>query len=493
MSPSKSEDTRDLFENAPCGYALLDMDGSIRQVNAAFLKLSGWSAETALQKKFQNLLSSAGSIFWENQIVPVLLLQGFCKEIAFDLLRGPGDRVPVFASMSLRYGSDGQPSRIRLILLEAKERRLYERDLLRSRVAAEQMAEVVLHSSDAIITLTPEGEIQSCNHGFERMLGYASQEVIGQRLSPLIFGPGEHDWLAEAGATLRRGKVVTMETKVLHGDGHCFDASVTLTPHMEAPGVLAAFSAIVRDESVRKLAERALIQSEKLAAVGRMATSIAHEINNPLASVTNLVYLARQSAVNADARRYLETAEMELRRVSILTSQTLRFHKQLTDPNPVACTTLFSGALSAYEGRIRNANIALELRKRAEKPVVCFESDIRQVISHLLTNAIDAMPTGGRLLIRSREATDWRTGRKGIVLTVADTGTGMPKEVQARMSEAFFTTKGFGGTGLGLWISAEIVERHTGRMRIRSSQRPGHTGTVAAIFLPFDTAPSVRM
>jgi signal transduction histidine kinase len=140
--------------------------------------------------------------------------------------------------------------------------------------------------------------------------------------------------------------------------------------------------------------------------------------------------------------------------------------------------------LSIYEGRFKNSNIQVQKRKRAEKPVVCFEADIRQVLSNLVANAIDAMPGGGRLLVRSREATDWMTGRPGFVLTVADTGSGIDAQTQARIFEAFFSTKGFGGTGLGLWISAEIVERHQGRLRVRSSQREGHRGTVVALFLP---------
>jgi signal transduction histidine kinase len=121
--------------------------------------------------------------------------------------------------------------------------------------------------------------------------------------------------------------------------------------------------------------------------------------------------------------------------------------------------------------------------------VLCFEGEIRQVISNLLINAVDAMhPGGGRLLLRSREGRDHATGRAGLILTIADTGTGMSRETLGRIFEPFYTTKGLGGTGLGLWISKEILERHKGRLRVRSSQAPGRTGTVFALFLPFDAA-----
>ncbi len=241
-----------------------------------------------------------------------------------------------------------------------------------------------------------------------------------------------------------------------------------------------------RDITEAKKTTAALLQSEKLAAVGRLASSIAHEINNPLEAVTNLIYLANITAENPDTRSYLDLAALELRRISLIANQTLRFHKQATKPQAVGCDDLFSSVLSIYEGRLRNAGITLAKRKRAHQPVVCLEGEIRQVLSNFVGNAIDAMPTGGRLYVRSRDATDWRTGRKGIVLTVADTGVGIPPLVLTRIFEAFFTTKGIAGTGLGLWISCEIVARHQGRIRVRSSQAAGRHGTVLALFLPYD-------
>ena len=235
-------------------------------------------------------------------------------------------------------------------------------------------------------------------------------------------------------------------------------------------------------------AAKALIQSEKLAAVGRLASSMAHEINNPLEAVTNLLYLSRQNASgDSELEGWLEQAEQELRRVSVIANQTLRFHKQASKPQAITCLSLFSTTLTIYESRIRNAGITVEKRKRANEPVECFEGDIRQVLSNVVSNAIDAMSGGGgRLIVRSREGTDWQTGRRGLILTLADTGTGMSEETQCRMFEAFFTTKGIGGSGLGLWISADIMARHEGKITIRSSQRAGHTGTVVCLFIPFE-------
>ena len=242
-----------------------------------------------------------------------------------------------------------------------------------------------------------------------------------------------------------------------------------------------------RNVTERKQTTAALLQSEKLAAVGRLAASIAHEINNPLESVTNLLYLAKADAQPGPMYDYLETAERELRRVSVISNQTLRFNKQSTSPTHVSCLDLFSEALAVYHGRIVNARIEVEKRKRAGRPVECFEGEIRQVLSNFLSNAIDAMsPDGGRLLLRSREATRWKTGQKGLVLTVADTGAGISPGQQKKIFDAFYTTKGIGGTGLGLWISKEIADRHHGAISFRSSQLKGRSGTVFSLFLPFE-------
>jgi two-component system NtrC family sensor kinase len=233
-------------------------------------------------------------------------------------------------------------------------------------------------------------------------------------------------------------------------------------------------------------AAKALMQSEKLAAVGRLASSMAHEINNPLEAITNLLYLARLRSTEADVVGWLDQADQELRRVSVIANQTLRFHKQASKPQAITCLSLFSTTLSVYESRIKNAGITLEKRKRANEPIECFEGDIRQVLGNIVSNAIDAMPNGGRLIVRSREATNWRTGRRGLVLTVADSGTGMSRDTQCRMFEAFFSTKGIGGSGLGLWISADIMHRHGGTITIRSSQESAQTGTVVSLFIPFE-------
>lgn len=262
--------------------------------------------------------------------------------------------------------------------------------------------------------------------------------------------------------------------------------TVNYFPVYGSDGTIAGITTASLDITKQKKAEHALIRSEKLAVVGRLAASIAHEINNPLEAVTNLQYLAEGSQSIDEAREYLRLAGIELRRVAAITSQTLRFHKQGTQPQDVLTEDLLSSVLTVFQGKIANLKVQIFERYRAHRPVCCFEGEIRQVLSNLLNNALDAIGgSKGKLFLRTSLSTRSGDGERGVVITVADTGGGMANDTLAKLFEAFFTTKGTIGTGLGLWISKEIVDRHRGTLRVRSSQVPGASGTIFRLFLPF--------
>lgn len=373
---------------------------------------------------------------------------------------------------------------------------LFFRDVTQQRREAEALREsearysaIYSTSLEYIGLLTPEGTILDCNRASLAFSGNTREEVVGMNFaeSPWFTNtPGAPELLRQSIGRAAAGEFVRYEAPLIRPSGETITFDFSLAPVRNANGEVVFLVPEGRDINELKRAEAALLRSEKLAAVGRLASSIAHEINNPLESVVNLIYLARQHAKLPEVQQYLDTADQEIRRVSIIANQTLRFHKQPSNPQAISCRALYSTVLSIYEGRLKNSNIAVEMRLETEQPVVCFEGDIRQVLNNLVSNAIDAMPSGGRLLVRGREGTNWSTGRKGKVLTVADTGDGMSPQVLINIFDAFFTTKGIGGTGLGLWVSQEIVKRHNGALRVRSSQRTGRSGTVFALFLPFD-------
>jgi PAS domain S-box-containing protein len=316
--------------------------------------------------------------------------------------------------------------------------------------------------------------------------GLKPEQVVGRTLTEMAPIEGLKELFDQV---LENKPVVNypLEGELATSPGEHRHWTVSYFPVIAADGTVQGITAASLDVTAQKKTERALMQSEKLAAVGRLAASIAHEINNPLEAVTNLLYLAGSSREPEQTKEYIQMAERELRRVSVIANQTLRFHKQSTSPQEVTAGQLFESILSLFQSRIVNFRIQLERRDRAGHAVRCFEGEIRQVLSNLIGNAIDAMQRhSGRLLLRSRLGTDWATGRRGLFMTVADTGEGIPQSHQHRIFEPFYTTKGMHGTGLGLWVSADIIRRHGGLLKFRSSQKQDRSGTAFTIFLPFD-------
>ena len=252
-------------------------------------------------------------------------------------------------------------------------------------------------------------------------------------------------------------------------------------PVLNPSGVVEAVAGTSRDVSERKSAEEALRKTEKLAVAGRLAASISHEINNPLEAVTNLVYLIRITADDDQVLAYARSAEEELARVSHVVTHTLRFHRQSTGPVPERLSSLLDSAAAVYQGRFNQASISLERDYRDTTPVRCLPSEVRQLFANLIGNAFDATRVGGKIVLRARDASNWQTGERGVRVTVADTGHGMDAATKARLFEPFFSTKGINGTGLGLWISKDIVQRHSAEMHIKSQVGKG---SVFSIWFP---------
>jgi signal transduction histidine kinase len=243
--------------------------------------------------------------------------------------------------------------------------------------------------------------------------------------------------------------------------------------------------AVNTDVTQARLQDEALRKSEKLAAVGQLASAIAHEINNPLEAITNLLYLMRKSDSMEEVQEYARIAQDELTRVTDITLQTLRFHRQQSKPTETDMVDLLSTVMALYTGRLLVRDVSIEMKLINSSKVWCLEGEIRQVVNNLVRNALDAMSGGGRLLIRLHPQTNWKSGRKGARVTVADTGEGINPEIEAHLFEPFQTTKELTGTGLGLWVSKGIVEKHGGCIWTRTRRGAMH-GTIFAVWLPVD-------
>ena len=330
------------------------------------------------------------------------------------------------------------------------------------------------------------------------ILGLAKEDILGRSLNEICPPdklPGLLELMREvAGGRHIRDYLIEGELAARPGERRAWN--VNYSPVYNEDGSIRAISTASIEVTNQKKAEIALIQSEKLAAVGRLASSISHEINNPLEAITNLLYLLGHDPLLAEPLKlYVHMAQSELSRVSQIATQTLRFHRQAVAATLVTPRDLVGAVVRLYAGRLANSGIRVDERYSTDSHILCFENDIRQVLNNLIANAIDAMRTGGRLLIRAHAGTDHAVpdGRAGIRITIADTGHGMSPATLARVFEPFFTTKDLQGTGLGLWISKGIVERHQGRLSVRSSEDERRHGTLFTLFLPCQETPQPEL
>jgi signal transduction histidine kinase len=244
---------------------------------------------------------------------------------------------------------------------------------------------------------------------------------------------------------------------------------------------------IARDISERKRTEEALLVSEKLASLGRLAATVAHEINNPLEALVNVVYLIKNSVdLPARLRQYASIAEEELNRISALTRQTLGFYRDQRGISATRVGELSRELVGVFSKRATNKSVNLRLQVQSDPEIQAVKSEIRQLIANLLANSIDAVPPNACITIRVSEiaARSSNRRRRGVQLTIGDSGPGIPADIRDKIFEPFFTTKEAIGTGLGLWICQNIVRKHNGKLRLRSNTEKRKNFTVFSVFLP---------
>ncbi|MGB6384630.1 MAG: ATP-binding protein [Terriglobales bacterium] len=345
-----------------------------------------------------------------------------------------------------------------------------------------EMATIVEYSCDAIYSTSPDGLITSWNRAAEQLYGYTVEEAIGSpvaRLAP----PERRDEGERTREILNNGgHVISYRTERMRKDGTLWPVLLSVSPLRNARGKIVGASAIARDLSAEKQSEEAVRRSEKLATAGRLAASIAHEINNPLEAVVNLLYLARHDSSHAG--EYLTLAEKEVARVAQLAQQTLGFVRDASSPGSMDPAAIMDEILQLYSRKLEDRNIFVIRRYRNSSQISGYSGELRQLLANLLVNAVDAMADGGFLRVRVATSHSWSNGREGVRITVADNGSGIPRNNLRQIFEPFYTTKKDTGTGLGLWVSRGIVQKHGGSIRVRSRVDGRSTGTVFSIFLP---------
>ena len=357
---------------------------------------------------------------------------------------------------------------------------------------AQRLAAIVESSDDAIVSKDLKGVVTSWNSGAERIFGYTAAEMIGQPITRIIPAELYSEEIRILSTIARGNRIQHFETIRLKKSGELVEVSLTVSPVRDESGAIIGAAKIARDITQHKKVEQALRTTERLASVGRLAATVAHEINNPLEAVTNLIYLARHTECRDQVCTYLGMVEEELERISHLTKQTLGFYRETKGATMVRIGELVNSLLVIFAPRMRNRDIRLSTEIE-DLEIRAIPGEIRQVVANLISNSIDALDAGGSIQVRVSSATQWRGAtRPGVRLTVADTGSGIPSSIRNQLFEPFFTTKKDVGTGLGLWICKSIVENHRGAIHVHSSSTPGRSGTVFSVFLPQSAEEAIR-
>jgi PAS domain S-box-containing protein len=373
-------------------------------------------------------------------------------------------------------------------IVEERERAIAQRKHVEDKLwRSEEFARKVVGSGvDAVQVLDVEGRLEYISPAGQAALEISDLSgYLGQHWADL-WREEDRPRLNDALEAARAGSVGSFQGDWAMASGVRKHWDVRITPARGRDGHIERLIAVCRDITELRHAQQIAIQAEKLAAAGRMAATIAHEINNPLEAVTNFIYLARTTPnLPEEAGRHLEIADRELTRVAQIAQKTLGFYRDTSRNKWISVTELVDDVMLIYERKMRYKQIRAAVSVTSGLKVFAKLGELKQALSNLLANAIDASHQGGCIWIRGRQSSCKGTDGAAscIRITVADNGTGMSPEVQKRIFVPFFTTKGNIGTGIGLWVTKSLIEQQGGSMRFRSCQG-ARSGTIMSLFLP---------
>jgi PAS domain S-box-containing protein len=345
---------------------------------------------------------------------------------------------------------------------------------------------------DAVIACDIRGGVSFMNAVSENLTGWKLADAKGHALEDVFRIVNEETRQPVEGPVdkvrrLRHVIGLANHTVLLARDGREFVIDDSAAPIMSGTGEMIGVVLVFRDVTEERRMRAALVASEKLAVAGRLAASIAHEIHNPLDSVANLHYLLEQEANPLKRAEYLRLAQQELSRTMQISRTMLSLYREPRAPISIDLRELIEGVLLLLDRRLQHQGIQLEARLAEPLMVEGFPAELRQVFTNLIGNAIDAAGSKGRIRIRMEPADAEELHGAGAVVEIVDSGVGIPPDIQPRLFQPFFTTKGANGTGLGLWVSMGIVQKHGGAIRIGNGDEPGLPGASIRVFLPART------
>jgi PAS domain S-box-containing protein len=473
---------RQIVETASEGIWMLDENMRITFVNDRFSSLLGYETREMLGKrKFDFVFEE------DSQLIQSI----------FDLRR-TGHRGVVDVRFRHRDGSERWMMMSAAPIIDAKgvfrgaldmftditERRAAVQALRASEGRFRELADSM---PQMVWTADATGRFTYSNRRFAEFTGHSSDHK-GTDWTSSVHPEDLPNVLRRWGNALATGQEFNVEARMRRAaDNSDRWHLVRAVPSFEADGHVARWYGTCTDVHEGKLAEEAMMKSEKLAATGRLAATIAHEINNPLEAVTNLVFLAQNTSALEQSREFLTLASEELQRVAHITKQTLGFYRETAAPARVKVGNVLESVIALYERKIESKDIRLHKRFVSDAEIEAIPGELRQVFSNLISNSIDAVDTGGTLCIGLR-AVGNGDGFQGVRVIVADDGVGIATEIRQQVFEPFFTTKRDFGTGLGLWVTRQIVRRHGGNIRVRSTTNSHNRGTHFSVFLPAKAA-----
>jgi PAS domain S-box-containing protein len=475
----REEELTEFLENGAIAMHWVAADGTILWANAAELAMLGYQRDEYVGRNISEFHADAGVIedilcrLSRNESLHDYEARVTCKDGSIRIVRIDSNV----------FRRNGEFVHTRCFTTDITEKKKAEETLFR-------LAAIVESSDDAIASKDLNGIITTWNKGAERMFGYKSEEIIGRSVTVLIPPELQHDEVIIL-AKIRAGqRIEHFQTVRVKKNGERIDVSLTISPVKDRYGNIIGAAKILRDITQEKKLQAALHTSERLASVGRLAATVAHEINNPLEAVTNFIYLAkRQPGLSTKVEGYLTFADQELARVAHIAQQTLGFYRDNSAPTNLVVADVVDDVLTIYERKSRYKGISIQRQIPPGLSLQTLQGEFKQTISNLLANAIDASFEGGKIIIRARRTHDVRSGSPGLRITIADNGIGIPAEHKAKLFAPFFTSKKEVGTGLGLWITKELLEKKGGNIRFRSrDSKP--SGTVMSIYLP-ETTPAL--
>jgi len=342
---------------------------------------------------------------------------------------------------------------------------------------------------DAVIACDSDGRIVFMNLVAERLTGWLSVEARGRALHEVFRIVNETSRAvveSPVDKVRRLGIVVGLanHTLLIRRDGSETNIDDSGAPILDENGQVTGIVLIFRDITERHQAEAALVKAEKLASAGRLSAAIAHEVNNPLEALTNLLYLSKTNTDDSNLRHNIELAEIEVSRIAHITRQSLAFHREDSSLTVFSVASVVNHAVTFYLARATLKGISLKTDLYSDVEILGSSGELRQVLSNLLANALDACDPGSNIRVSLRKEQDRETGKVGARIVISDSGCGIDSAKLSAIFEPFYTTKGSTGTGLGLWVTKQLIEKHGGTIRLRSAMSPSRKGTTFRIFLP---------